>query len=94
MSLKPYPYLDRSIVSRFSDRKKAGYLSVIVNTENGEVYGVVTGFSGAESGYGVRHSISDIDKAHEIVRGFVKKGEPEFKLNLINDEKVYRYCRD
>jgi hypothetical protein len=67
--------------------------NILIDKLEGIVYGLITGVSGAESGYGVRHSAGDINEAHELIRGFVKKGEPEFKLDLINDEKVHRYCK-
>jgi hypothetical protein len=65
-------------------------VSSIIEIKDDEVYGVVTGFSGAESGYGVRHTEEQFKRAHALVLVFVKEGQillhPEFK-----DSIVYRY---
>jgi len=41
----------------------------------GEVKGVLTGVSGVEIGYRVRHLKQDIEKAHGLVIGFIEQGE-------------------
>jgi len=40
-----------------------------------EVRGVLTGISGVEIGFGVRHSMKDLEKAHAMVLDFIANGE-------------------
>jgi|SRR3989344_6633376 len=132
MSIRIYNRLTWSLVSRFGDRKEHGYLSLIVNVENDEIYivphekehimlveqllsvdrnyirknsdiashlvpsiieiqdsevkGVLTGFSGLESGFKVRHTEEQLDRAHVLVLAFVENGEiprhPDFEEHV------------
>lgn len=145
MSLKTYRYLTKSIVSRFGDRKAAGFVSIIIDTNSGEIYfvprdmehidflckilsvnkihiqqnpstalhlipsiieikeenlsgfyrdsvaGVLTGFSGAESGYNIRHKKKDLESAHAIALKFVEDGDI-VKNSEFKDQIVYRYA--
>lgn len=58
------------------------------------VVSVVTGVSGAESGYGVRHTFSQLHQAHDHVFSFVNEGEIPFLFPLQEDTLVTRYCVD
>ncbi len=51
---------------------------------------IITGVSGMEIGYNVRHTTHDVDLAHSLMREFVSRGEFTAGNNL--DEIVYRYC--
>ena len=135
---RTYSKLDWSLISRFGDRKKLGYVSIIINVDNGEVYivprdtehievltkilsmdiedlrehpelaanlvpsiieikdeevyGILTGFSGSESGYNIRHTVKQLDKGHALALKFVEKG------NILQHQEfthkvIYRYAR-
>jgi len=47
---------------------------------NPEIYSIVTGQSGMEAGFGVKHSREQIDTAHELVFGFIMNGELVVKI--------------
>lgn len=51
---------------------------------------IITGVSGMEIGYNVRHTFSDVDLAHSLIKDFVFRGE--FPCRSIEEEVVYRYC--
>jgi len=56
------------------------------------VYSLVIGVSGLEMRYGVRHTKKQIDRAHELMYNFLRKGE--FNINLSEDKRIYRFCKD
>jgi len=56
------------------------------------VNGIITGVSGMESGYKVRHISSDIDIAHDLIYSFITYGDLPLAKNLKEENKIYRYC--
>lgn len=51
-----------------------------------EVCGILTGYSGIEVGFGVRHYINDLNLAHKLMKEFVERGEINFSENI--EEKI------
>ncbi|OYT32566.1 hypothetical protein DRJ22_00060 [Candidatus Woesearchaeota archaeon] len=60
--------------------------------ENGleEIIGLVTGVSGMEIGYGIRHSKKDLEEAHKLAKDFIENGELPIK-KLEEDKIIYKY---
>ena len=60
----------------------------IDNEEN--ITGVITGISGAEMGYGVRHTEEQLETGHAMILKFIIDGElpisPSFK-----NKKIYKF---
>lgn len=54
--------------------------------EDTEVYGILTGYSGMETGFGVRRYINDLNLAHKLMKEFVERGEIPFSEDL--EEKI------
>jgi len=56
-----------------------------------EVIGIITGVSGMEIGYGIRHDRIDLEKAHAAVLEFVNNGE--FSISSHKQDKIeYKYA--
>lgn len=47
----------------------------IIQLTNKKIVAVVTGASGMEIGYNVRHYVTDVQKAHTIIWSFITSGE-------------------
>ena len=54
----------------------------------------LSGISGLEIAFGVRHSKMSIDRAHEETKKFAQKGEFLSADKLQEDKKIYRYTFD
>ncbi|HLC32924.1 MAG TPA: hypothetical protein VJJ82_03795 [Candidatus Nanoarchaeia archaeon] len=59
-----------------------------------EVTGYLTGISGLEIAFNVRHPKSALKKAHEEAKLFAQRGELRIAERLIEDKIIYRYASD
>jgi len=68
------------------------FVPTLIATAFDEVIGVRTGFSGMESGFGVRHTREQFNLAHNLVKAFIELGEVP-KSNNFKDWGIdYRYA--
>jgi len=58
--------------------------------EEYEITSIITGESGMEQGYGIRHAKTDIDAAHRRILEFVNSGEVLINPN-IESRIIYKY---
>ena|SRR3989344_7883138 len=141
--MRNYNFLTWDIVNRFGNRKIHGRLSILVDTENKQIYavprniehveftrkllglenyeevclkashlvpshisvlpdlttndleekvkGFLTGISGLEIAYGVRHTKESLIIAHELTKKFVSDGGLPISDNLDEDKIEFRY---
>lgn len=66
------------------------HIDMILDHEQERVGELITGVSGVEQGYGVRHTREDIDMAHNIVYSAVQRGEFYFARDY-KDRKEYEF---
>lgn len=59
-----------------------------------KVAGVVTGVSGMEIGFNVRHKRADLKLAHDRVWEFINKGELPIAEKLEENKIIYEYAAD
>ena len=65
--------------------------NIIISLSTSEVTSIITGVSGCEIAYNVRHSTNNLNEAHNIIKKFIEGDE--FKLSKGLEEKlVYQYC--
>ncbi len=65
---------------------------VIINQER-EVVGVITGVSGLELGWGVRHTREALERVHSIIHKFIENGEVPIG-RLERDDIIYKFARN
>ncbi|MBS3135248.1 hypothetical protein J4406_02680 [Candidatus Woesearchaeota archaeon] len=61
----------------------------IINNDYYEINSVITGESGMEQGYGIRHSLDDIIMAHNKVLMYIYNGEIPRKISKIQIIEKY-----
>ncbi|OYT32565.1 hypothetical protein DRJ22_00055 [Candidatus Woesearchaeota archaeon] len=53
------------------------------------VTGIITGVSGMELGYRIRHTENDLNNAHALAKQFIKNGD--FEIDLTKDEIIMKF---
>ena len=64
--------------------------NIILNHDRANVDEIITGVSGMESGFGVRHSLKSLNEAHMYALNFVRYGE--FDSENLKEKIISRYA--
>ncbi len=67
------------------------FVPSLISTQFDEVTGIRTGFSGMESGFGVRHTREQLNLGHNLVKAFIELGQVPISNNFRDYGIDYRY---